>query len=123
MPSPGMSLEQWFTRARRGTDGSMVWDVLYDWKDAEAKLLSRMKELEGEYYKLQNVTEAVKNIGIDYLDGDPPCVVLNCYPDRTSTVWCGVKGARKDHAKARQAIRELQLALAVLDDGKKVKGG
>lgn len=114
MPSPGMSLEQWFTRANRGTDGSMVWDVLYDWKDAEAKLLSRMKELEGEYHKLQTVAEAIRELE----------------RVKTETLMCNQcivgevrgRGRCPDHGKRiyRAEVR-LNQSLATLDSEEKEK--
>jgi len=40
-----VSLEEWFERARRGTSGDMVFDILSDWKLDRDELLKQIKNL------------------------------------------------------------------------------
>jgi len=59
-------LKEWYDAADRNTNGSMVYDILKDWKEERAKLMAEINRLKELLSELQQETEADKEHFYDW---------------------------------------------------------
>ena len=60
-----MNRKEWYDKAMQGTDGSMVFDILKDWKAEQEYTISRIADLEKQLQFL----ECLEMAGVDNWEG------------------------------------------------------